>query len=550
MVNWKVTDAGGNSTVCSFTVTVTDGQLPSIVCPGNISKTTDLNQCSAVTTYASPAFSDNCTGASLTRTGGLASGSAFPKGTTIVNWKATDTSGNSSVCGFTVTVTDGQLPTISCPANIVKNADAGLCTAAATYTNPAYSDNCAGAGVNHISGGLSGSAFPKGTTSVIWQATDGAGLTKRCTFTITVNDNQAPVITCPGNQTKSTDAGLCTAVTTYTTPTFTDNCAGGSVAIQSGLASGSAFPKGMTTVVWRATDAAGMTRTCSFNVTVNDTQAPAITCPANQAKTTDPNQCTAVATYNLATFTDNCTGGTVIKLSGLNSGAAFPKGSSQVVFKATDAAGNQSQCTMTVTVTDTQLPITTCPSSIAVTGTITSGVCSATVTYTTPATSDNCALQSSYLWSGLASGSVFPAGVTTNVWRATDEGGLTATCAFTVTVNCGTGSSSEFEVRSSKFDQSARDLTTLSRPVSESNLDMRLAPNPATTEVIVTTEGLDASGGTLTVFDAQGRMVWQQRSAGEQMRIDLDDRWQAGVYLVRLDTKDQVLTKRLVVSRL
>src|SRR6202008_244261 len=48
-----------------------------------------------------------------------------------------------------------------------------------------------------------------------------------------------------------------------------------------GLPSGSAFPVGVTTNTFRVTDASGNTATCSFNVTVVDNQAPAITCPAN-----------------------------------------------------------------------------------------------------------------------------------------------------------------------------------------------------------------------------------------------------------------------------
>jgi hypothetical protein len=69
------------------------------------------------------------------------------------------------------------------------------------------------------------------------------------------------------------------------------------------------------------------------------------------------------------------------------------------------------------------------------------GQCNAQVVYTTPTATDNCALLSLYLQSGLASYSTFPQGVTTNIWRATDDSGVTKTCVFTVTVACGTGPS-------------------------------------------------------------------------------------------------------------
>ena len=526
-----------NSITCTVTLTVIDDDLPSIVCPSNISKNTDPNQCSAVVTYANPTFSDNCSGASIVRTGGLASGSQFPRGVNMVNWKATDAAGNTAICNFTVTVNDVQAPTITCPLNSSKLTDPNLCTAVVTYNTPTVTDNCTGASVVRTGGLASGTAFPKGPTVVTWKATDAGGLIATCSFTVTVSDGQAPAITCPANQTKNTDLNLCTAVTTYTTPTFIDNCAGGSVAILSGLSSGAAFPKGQTTVVWRATDGAGLTKTCTFRVTVNDTQAPAINCPANQVKTTEPNLCTASATYANATFTDNCAGGSVVKLSGLNSGSAFPKGVNSVVFKATDAAGNQALCTMTVTVTDAQSPVITCPANMVVTGTTESGICSATVVYSNPTTTDNCGILSSYLLSGLASYSVFPQGVTTNVWKATDHGGLTATCAFTVTVNCGTQPSGV-----------ARDWTTF---LKLSNLDIRLAPNPATTEVQITVEGLEQQGAALTVLDAQGRVVWQQKIPAEQTRVVLNwaDRWTAGVYLVVVKSDRQSVAKRLVVVK-
>jgi len=552
VVTWQATNTVGSMT-CSFTVTVNDGQNPSIVCPANMTRTTALNQCSAAVTYANPSFSDNCTGASILRTGGQASGTSFPKGVNMVNWKATDAAGNSSVCGFTVTVTDGQVPTITCPSNQTKTTGANLCTAVATYTTPAFSDNCTGAAVSLQSGLTSGSIFQKGTNTIIWRATDGAGLTVICAFTVTVTDGQQPAIICPANQTKSTDPGQCTAVTTYTTPTFSDNCTGGSAALFTGLASGSSFPKGLTTVVWKATDAVGLTQTCSFRITVNDTQAPAIACPSNQAKTTDSNLCTAVATYAIATFTDNCTGASVVKLSGLNSGSAFPKGVSSVVFKATDAAGNQSLCTMTVTVTDPQVPGITCPSNISVTGTVSSGICSATVTYSNPAATDNCGILSNFLLSGLASGSVFPQGVTTNVWKATDNGGLTATCAFTVAVGCGTGAGREELAGRSEQGGVGREELEVPGTENQQRITMHLTPNPATTQVQITLSGSDGQGGVLMVYDANGRLVWRHILVpGEQTAVLEVDRaeFASGTYQVCLRTETGQVTQTLAVTKL
>ena len=53
------------------------------------------------------------------------SGSTFPVGTTTVTNTATDASGNTTSCSFTVTVTDTQNPVITCPGNLVLDGGRG-----------------------------------------------------------------------------------------------------------------------------------------------------------------------------------------------------------------------------------------------------------------------------------------------------------------------------------------------------------------------------------------------------------------------------------------
>jgi hypothetical protein len=78
-------------------------------------------------------------------------------------------------------------------------------------------------------------------------------------------DTTPPQITCPGNISKPVDLGKCTAVATFPPPTISDNC---SVSAACSMPSGSAFPIGTTTDTCTATDQAGLTASCSFNVTV------------------------------------------------------------------------------------------------------------------------------------------------------------------------------------------------------------------------------------------------------------------------------------------
>ncbi len=80
-VNCTVKDAVGGTAACSFTVTVINPNPVTITCPAAIVRSTDSGQCSAIVTYAPSASGGsgtpmvNCI---------PASGSAFPKGSTLV----------------------------------------------------------------------------------------------------------------------------------------------------------------------------------------------------------------------------------------------------------------------------------------------------------------------------------------------------------------------------------------------------------------------------------------------------------------------------------
>jgi cytoskeletal protein CcmA (bactofilin family) len=97
-----------------------------------------------------------------------------------------------------------------------------------------------------------------------------------------------------------------------------------------------------------------------------------------------------------------------------------------------DAAHNSSSCSFIVTVNDVQPPAITCLSDIVVD--FDPGVNGATVTYAAPVGTDNCPGAVTTQITGLPSGATFPAGTTTNTFRVTDAGGLTAQCSFKVTV--------------------------------------------------------------------------------------------------------------------
>lgn len=195
-------------------------------------------------------------------------------------------------------------PVITCPADIIVDTDSGVCEAVVNYPAATATDNCPGT-ITITSTPSSGSTFSVGTASVSCIATDVAGNADTCTFTVTVNDTEAPEVTCPAAIVVGTDSGVCEAVVNYPAVTATDNCPG-AVTIVSSPVSGSTFTLGTTSVMAVATDAAGNADTCTFTITVNDSTPPVITCPGDTTVSNDQGVCEAVVNYDMPTATDNC----------------------------------------------------------------------------------------------------------------------------------------------------------------------------------------------------------------------------------------------------
>ncbi len=239
-----------------------------ITCPANITRSNDPNQCGAVVNYPAPT-----TLSCGTVTCNPASGSFFPVGVTTVT--CSTEAGPS--CNFTITVNDTQPPTITCPANIIRPTDPGLCSAVVTYPTPTVSDNCPNVGAPNCAP-PSGSIFPKGVTTVNCSVADASGNTANCSFIITVNDTEPPVINCPNNiiAVTANPGDICVPVSFIVTAM--DNCPGVTfVCVNDAnpaqiITSGFCFPTvpSCTKVRCTATDTSGNTSVCTFTVCVFD----------------------------------------------------------------------------------------------------------------------------------------------------------------------------------------------------------------------------------------------------------------------------------------
>jgi predicted extracellular nuclease len=255
---------------------------------------------------------------------------------------------------------------ITCPQNQTQSNDPDQCGAFVSYPSPTVSGTCFHIGCSPTSG----SFFPIGTTTVTCAESIDGG--PSCSFSVTVNDTQPPSITCPANVITSNDPNQCGAVVTYPAPTVSDICPGVGTPLCS-PASGSFFPKGTTTVTCTVGDASGNTASCTFTISVNDTQPPSITCPPNQTAVTNQNACPSPAcqtvNYPAPVATDHCPGVGVV--CNPPSGSCFPAGVTTVTCTATDTSGNTATCSFTVTVFDVALQDDSNPSTILLWNSIT-----------------------------------------------------------------------------------------------------------------------------------------------------------------------------------
>ena len=330
------------------------------------------------------------TGATVRNGSGTLIGQSFNAGVTTVKFIVSDPDGNEDFCEFTVTIIPFNPPqfTAGCPPNIIAAPnDPGLCSANLTIPVPTVDDPCSIGYVitNDRTGNDNASGvYPVGTTEVIWTITPTVGNPTLCTQTITVTDEENPIITtCPetldfdgcstaaiagpafstvlANSTytefsNATNKGVATDNCDIVAVTYIDEVIGGTCPIE-------------VKRIWTVYDAAGNSANCNQTINIDENTPPIVACPTTGFVT--PSEFDkGYIDYNIPAFdySDNCTSTIDIKISWTITGPdvngntttvtgtdliptpyRFYAGVSTISYVFTDDCGNYTECEFTIT---------------------------------------------------------------------------------------------------------------------------------------------------------------------------------------------------------
>ena len=185
---------------------------------------------------------------------------SFPLGNTTITWNATNSEGNNATDIQVITIRDTTAPVITTPPDIAKKdkngvniIDIGNATATDNYDQSLIIANDAP------------DSFPLGITTITWNATDSSGNTGTATQTVAIIDTISPVfdgINADITVYTGDDSG---AIVNFTAPQAVDNTKFIQYCIPR---SGAIFPIGVTSVFCIARDMDGNFDRTKFNITV------------------------------------------------------------------------------------------------------------------------------------------------------------------------------------------------------------------------------------------------------------------------------------------
>lgn len=324
---------------------------------------------------------------------------------------------------------------VSCPSDETASTDAGMSTYAYSWSVSGY-DGVDGV-VSASCSVTSPHSFGVGSEVVTCSSSDSSGNVGQCSFSVTVSDDEAPVLTCPSS---IADVESDDDKTTYAyswSASGIDNV-DGSVSVSCSLSSPYDFPVGTTFVTCSGSDVAGNAGNCSFSVHVRDHDAPNVTaCPSGVSYAAEAGSACRVVEWGSVSAVDK--NDNVMDVpspssvpSGLSNGSSFCVGVTTMTYNFTEAVtGLWSLCTFDVTIVDVESPVLSCPSSYA--GVTDGG--SSSLLYSWSANASDIVDGEVSVSCSPSSPSSFGVGSSDVVCSASDGAGNSANCSFSVTVS-------------------------------------------------------------------------------------------------------------------
>ncbi|MGZ5544208.1 MAG: HYR-like domain-containing protein, partial [Limisphaerales bacterium] len=350
---WTATDAGGNSSSATQTITITPvppvfTSFPddvTVACAG------DIPDCGAA------AATNNCGGlVTVTCSDAIINQTCANRFTVVRTYTASDVCGNMTTSNQIITVNDTIAPVITAFPNDLTVSCPSLVPAPDTSPILA-SDNCSGpltfALANETTSAQT--CADHYTITRTYQVADACGNSTTRNQLITVDDHTAPVLSgVPADATVN-----CGSIPTPATPSALDNCGGAVNIVLAQQSAGLGSSSYAITRTWTATDGCGNSSSATQVLTVVDTLAPVLSgVPANSTV-----QCDAVPAASTPTASDSCDGAPVVTLAESSTQAASGCGHYNYTitrtWTATDAAGNSNSASQVITVKDTTAPVIT-----------------------------------------------------------------------------------------------------------------------------------------------------------------------------------------------
>ena len=556
---WKATDADGDATQLTFTITIAEDLSPTFNAQTIPNQTWTQNQ--AITAFTLPTATGGDGNLTYTLSPNLPAGvsknashevSGTPTGhqtAATYTWKATDTDGDTAELTFTITIAEDLSPSFSTtitnqtwtqnqPITAFTLPTATDGDGSLTYTLTPTLPN--GLTRNPTTRQISGTpTIHQTATTYTWKATDTDGDAAQLTFTITIAEDLSPTFgaqTIP-NQTWTQNQ----AITAFTLPTATGGDGNLTYTLSPNLPAGvsknashevSGTPTGhqtATTYTWKATDADGDATQLTFTITITEDLSPSFGAQTIPNQTWTQNQ--AITTLTLPTATGG-DGNLTYTLSpnlptGVSKNASHevsgtPTGhqtATTYTWKATDADGDTAQLTFTITIAEdlsptfsTTIANQTWTQNQAITTltlpTATNG--DTPLTYTlTPALPTGTTKNATHEVTGTPT-THQPA--TTYTWKATDTDGDAAQLTFTITIAEDLSPSFSATIPNKTWTQN-RAITTFTLPTAtggDGSLTYTLSPDlPAG----VSKNNSHEVSGTPTTHQTAATYTWKATDA-------------------------------------